>query len=170
MATITDPSRLLTYSTYMLPDSAVAFRFFPVKPEPSYVINIYEDLAPPAKPYMKRPNWQDNIFEIHVPKKEADLEAPNGKGALLACWLHELGHIIAGIFNLPANRYDLRNFHYLANGDLRARMYDSEVEAWDVGEAIYRFHLMKRQCLESYRDRSNDPLWFNFKTDDQVKR
>lgn len=149
------------YTTFIFDDKYVKaapatigeWRAYPQEPEPAYTIRVFEDLAKPAKPYMKRHNLYDHIFDVHVPKKEADLEEPNGRGSLLASWLHELGHVVAQIFNLPAARKDPRSyssFYEDFSAPVYERMYDSEVEAWELGEAMYHFSLYSRRCLDSY--------------------
>lgn len=129
--------------------------------QPACTIHIFADLGRPAHPYVKGPYPGSNVYEIHVPAKEEDMgENLSGRHSLLAAWLHEIGHVIACVFGLPAAMRDPRAISRFpavmsVHSDIDERIFAAEREAWDLADLIIGYDRTRNKALRSYQDRMN---------------
>jgi hypothetical protein len=106
--------------------------------------------------------FQDSVsgdtdrFLIYV---RADSPSPGIKNPAVIGLAHECGHMIGEIFRLPGQAQDPRSHDTepptgRTHGE---RVYQCEVEAWDLAEMVLSFDTDRRECLDTYARRGFKP-------------
>ena len=156
-----EPSKLTVETIRKMKEMLVGRSCMPYRDESTLVceIRVYADLGRPARPYVKGPYPGSNVYEIHVPQKEEDMQDDlNGRHSLLAAWLHEIGHVIANVFGLPAAMRDPRAISSFpavmsVHSDIDERIFAAEREAWDLADLIIGYDRTRNKALRSYQER-----------------
>jgi hypothetical protein len=107
---------------------------------------------------MNHSNTHPGVFVIHLAGAGQKLNADLGDASEKDVVLHELGHVVGAIFNLPGSVQDCRNPNPFHSPFLEERatpgqsIWNSEVEAWDLAETMLLagFKEARRNALNTY--------------------